>query len=102
MDLKQTQEMIFGSSSLARTQNLGWVIVTADIAILKNPHERQALEKSGCTIFVFKNPYQTSKRWDQFKQLVNVWPKIRELAKVNSRRTVFEVPFRGTEIKRIP
>ena len=39
-----------------------WIILSADIAILSNPHQRKALLKSGCTIFVFKSPFTEHER----------------------------------------
>jgi len=54
----------------------GWVIITNDGRILKNPAERAALERANIkAVFLFRG-FSQMKRWPQARWLLRWWPRI--------------------------
>jgi len=59
-----------------------WVVLTADMKITRNAHERAVWIKSGLTTFFLKRPYLKLDFWDQIGLLIQRWPRISEQAKL--------------------
>ena len=54
----------------ALVQEEGWIIVTADVHIGKNPHEIAAWKEAGHTIFFLKSGWLRMRFWDQAQKFV--------------------------------
>ena len=73
----------------------GWIILSADTAISRNPHEVEAWKRAGHPIFFFKPKWVKMKLWDQASKLFKVFPDIIALAEHAQEGDQFEVPVRG-------
>lgn len=80
-------------SQLAREE--GWVIITADIRIGKNPHEIAAWKQAGHTIFFLKPGWLKMKFWDQAQKFVKYFPDVIEQAARAQRGTSFMITVNG-------
>jgi hypothetical protein len=69
-----------------------WCIVTQD-RLTKNPHEKEALRRSGLTTFVLSKGWSSFKEWHKAWLLVRWWPVIIQQAGLVSGG-VFEVPVK--------
>ena len=58
----------------------GWIIVSGDERIVKNPQNQRAWRQSGLTAFFLKSGWTNFKLWDQAWRLVKYWPSIVEAA----------------------
>src|SRR5205807_4073904 len=58
----------------------GWIVVTADFAIWKQPVERAVFEREKLVGFFFHKGFVHSTVWEQALQVLKAWPRIKELA----------------------
>lgn len=77
------------------TQQKGWIIVTADVRIGKNPHEIQAWKQAGHTIFFLKPGWLNMTFWEQAQKFVKCFPQIIEKAERAKRGDSFLVSVNG-------
>lgn len=82
-------------------QESGWVVVTSDYRITKNPHEIRAWQESGLTVFFLRKSWLHITLWEQAWQLIKRWPQIVDTAGRESPGSRFIVPIRGTKLHRI-
>jgi hypothetical protein len=73
----------------------GWVIVSADTSISRNPHEREAWRESGHPIFAYKHALLNLKLWDQTTRLCHVFPEVIERAERAKPNDFFQIPVTG-------
>jgi hypothetical protein len=58
----------------------GWVILSGDVAIGRNPHEVAAWKEAGHTIFFLKAGWTNIGFWQQVQKLAKCFPEIIKLA----------------------
>jgi PIN like domain len=58
----------------------GWVILSGDVAIGRNPHEVAAWKEAGHTIFFLKSGWTNIQFWQQVQKLAKCFPDIMALA----------------------
>lgn len=80
-------------TQLAKQQ--GWIIITADVRIGKNPHEIRAWKEAGHTIFFLKPGWLNMNFWDQAHKFVKCFPEIIRRAERASRGDSFIVGVNG-------
>jgi hypothetical protein len=73
----------------------GWIIVTADTRIGKNPHEIEAWKQAGHTIFFLKPGWLKINFWDQAQKFVKCFPEIIKTAERAKRGESFSVSVNG-------
>jgi hypothetical protein len=73
----------------------GWIIVTADVRIGKNPHEVAAWKEAGHTIFFLKPGWLNMTFWDQAQKFTKCFPMIIEKAKTAKHGSSFMVAVSG-------
>lgn len=81
--------------ALAREE--GWIVISRDARLLKNPHERQALAEAGLIVFVLATGWHHQKRWSITWNLMRWWERIMRVAAQARTGTVYKVPFRYSE-----
>ncbi len=73
----------------------GWIILSADTAISRNPHEVEAWKRAGHPIFFFKNTWHQQNFWEQASRLFHLFPEIHKRAERARKGDAFLVPFKG-------
>ena len=73
----------------------GWVIISADTSIARNPHEVEAWRQSGHPIFFFKHSLLNQTPWQQASRLCHVFPEIIQKAKRARPGDSFLISVRG-------
>jgi hypothetical protein len=73
----------------------GWVIVTADVTINRNPHEVRAWKQAGHTMFFLKPGWTDLKFWDQANKFTKCFPQIIAESQRAARGTAFMVTVNG-------
>jgi len=79
--------------SLGKEEDL--VIVTADVAISRNPHEVQAWKEAGHTVFFLKPGWTHLKFWEQANKFTKCFPDIIDQAMKSKRGATFSVRVNG-------
>ena len=69
----------------------GWVIVSGDVAIGRNPHEVEAWKTAGHTIFFLKAGWTNIEFWQQVQKLAKCFPEIITLAQRAVTRALLAV-----------
>jgi hypothetical protein len=54
----------------------GWIILSGDVAISRNPHEVAAWKEAGHTIFFLKAGWTNIEFWPQVQKLAKCFPEI--------------------------
>lgn len=70
----------------------GWVILSSDDRIRKNPHLRAAWKQAGLTTF-FLSRWSMHSFWDIAWRFFQVWPRIVTTAQRATAGEAFHVPF---------
>ena len=70
----------------------GWTIISGDLRISRNQHERQAWLKSGMVAFFLTKGWRSLKFWDQTWRIVRWWPNILQQSELVIAPAGFEVP----------
>lgn len=78
-----------------------WVILSADPSISHSQREKQAWRESGLTAFFFTKKFSNSGPYPQFREVVNRWQDIVQLAKDSPPGSGFTVPMKGGPIRQI-
>ncbi|MCB1127833.1 MAG: hypothetical protein KDM81_15170 [Verrucomicrobiae bacterium] len=73
----------------------GWVVLSADTAISRNPHEVEAWKRAGHPIFFLKNAWVHQLFWEQAARLCHLFPTIIKHASKARKGDGFLVPFKG-------
>lgn len=73
----------------------GWIIITADVRIGRNPHEICAWKQAGHTIFFLKPGWLKMNFWDQAHKFVKSFPEIINTAQRAKRGESFIVSVNG-------
>ena len=73
----------------------GWIIITCDKRISKNPHELKAWKESGLIVFFLKSSWLTLQFWEQSWQIIKRWQEIKSLAKSADQNKAYLVPVKG-------
>ena len=73
----------------------GWVIVSGDLRIRKNPHELRAWQKAGHTTFFLKKGWIDLGFWDQAWKFAKVFPELIEAARTAKPGTAFFLTVNG-------
>lgn len=74
---------------------IGWIILSADMAISRNPHEVEAWKKAGHPIFFFKPAWIQQLFWEQSSRICHLFPEIMKHALRAHSGDAFLVPFKG-------
>lgn len=72
----------------------GWIVISNDVRITRNVHERKAWQQSGLTAFFLKRAWSSQNYWLQAANLIRWWPDIMAQARKVSPGASFLVPFR--------
>ena len=72
-----------------------WIILSADIAISRNPHEVEAWKRAGHPIFFLKQAWIHQPFWEQASRLFHLFPEILKRAEQARTGDSFLVPFKG-------
>jgi hypothetical protein len=75
----------------------GWIVVSGDSRISRNPIERAAWHEAGFTVFFLDDGWANRNFWTQASELVRWWPIITETAKSCKAGSGFRLPFKGTQ-----
>lgn len=70
-----------------------WTIISGDLRISKNPHERRAWQSAKLTTFFLKG-WTQQPFWIQASRLIHWWPDIVEQASRVAAGAAFIVPFK--------
>jgi len=79
--------------ALAKEKDL--VIVTADVAINRNPHEIRAWKEAGHTLFFLKPGWTDLTFWEQANKFTRCFPEIIKQAMRSERSAAFTVKVNG-------
>ncbi len=79
--------------ALAKEEDL--VIVTADVAINRNPHEIRAWKEAGHTLFFLKPGWTDLTFWEQANKFTRCFPEIIKQAMRSERSAAFTVKVNG-------
>jgi len=79
--------------ALAKEEDL--VIVTADVAINRNPHEIRAWKEAGHTLFFLKPGWTDLAFWEQANKFTRCFPEIIKQAMRSERSAAFTVKVNG-------
>ena len=79
--------------ALAKEEDL--VIVTADVAINRNPHEIRAWKGAGHTVFFLKPGWTDLTFWEQANKFTRCFPEIIKQAMRSERSAAFTVKVNG-------
>lgn len=79
----------------------GWVILSGDSAISRNPHEVIAWKEAGHPIFFLKPAWTHLPRWESASKLFHRFPEILKLAEKANPGDAFMVPVKGQKIAKI-
>lgn len=78
----------------------GYILVTRDEEIRREPSELAALQRHGVGVFFLGG--KGLNRCKLIQQLVRNWPRMKELASSERRPFAFRVPPNGTNYSKIP
>src|SRR6267142_5037581 len=73
----------------------GWVVVSGDTRISRNPVERAAWHEAGFTVFFLDDGWASKNFWIQAAELIRWWPTIAEAARTCKPGSGFRLPFKG-------
>lgn len=78
-----------------------WVILSADTAISRNPHEIEAWKLGGHPTFFLKAHWVHQPLWEQASRLFHLFPEILKHAEKARAGDAFVVPFKGGKIEKL-
>jgi hypothetical protein len=79
----------------------GWVILSGDPRITRNPHNRKAWLESGLTAFFLKSGWTNLKLWVIAAKLIEWWPRIVDKAETLTRAEGILIPVRGSKFEKL-
>lgn len=77
-------------------QEGGWIVISADLRIPRNPAEKATWHESGLTAFFFASPWGHDSYWKQTVSLVTWWPIIMDQARRTPTGHGFSLPKKGS------
>jgi len=78
-----------------------WIILSADTAISRNPHEIAAWKRGGHPTFFLKAHWVHQPPWEQASRLFHLFPEILKRAERARPGDAFVVSFKGTKIEKL-
>lgn len=69
----------------------GWIVVTCDSKIRRNPHETQVWREAGLPTYFLTKSWTTLQFWDQARNFVKLWPCLLEHASKAKEGTSFRI-----------
>lgn len=72
-----------------------WVIISGDVRIVRNRHEREAWRQSGLTVFFLARGWRNMRNLERAYRLIQWWPRIVEQAELIEGGAAFEIPIRA-------
>jgi hypothetical protein len=81
---------------ITRIRDEGFVIVSGDPRITRNPANREAWHESGMTAFFLSHDWAQRRFWVQASELVRWWPIIVETSRTCAPGSGFLLPFKAT------
>jgi hypothetical protein len=82
-------------------KGMGFVVVSGDPRISRNPANRAAWLESGLTAFFLDHGWMDKKLWVQAAELIRWWPIIMDTAKECTPGSGFLLPFKGSVPRKI-
>src|SRR5207237_8607638 len=79
--------------ALAKEEDL--IVITADVAISRNPYEVQAWKEAGHTVFFLKPGWTDLTFWEQANKFTKCFPEIIQQAMESKRGATFIVKVNG-------
>jgi hypothetical protein len=79
----------------------GWVVVSGDTRISRNPIESAAWHEAGFTAFFLDDGWSSKSFWIQAAELIRWWPIIAETARTCKHGSGFRLPFKGKSPQRL-
>jgi hypothetical protein len=76
-----------------------WIIISGDLRITRNAHERAAWNESKLLAFFLAKGWMNIEFWDQASRLVHWWPRIVDQAGKVAPPGGFIVPFKGAKLE---
>ena len=73
----------------------GWIVVTADREIRRNPAEREALKQNNVTTLFLQRTFLKRTKWPQAEWLIKHWRKIDQQAQALRQGTTILVSDNG-------
>ena len=83
-----------------RDKGKGYIVISGDPKIAKNPHERKLLISSGLTVFFFGKGWMNINTWKQAATLFKIFPNIIMLSKDNPRKSLYLIEQSGKIIQK--
>jgi PIN like domain len=77
----------------------GWVVISADRRIGRNPIEREAWRRSRLVVFLLAPQWGKSSSIEIAWRLLRSWVRIRDTAAMMEPPAAFEVPFSSTKLR---
>lgn len=71
-----------------------WVVISGDLRIYRNRHQREAWRRTGLTAFFLASGWIKLSLLDQSWRFLRWWPMIEEQTKLVQPGAVFEVPVK--------
>lgn len=71
----------------------GWVVISADRRIYRNPLEREAWRRARLVVFFLGRPWAKATNIETAWRLLRWWPRIREQVGIVAAPAAFELPF---------
>ncbi len=78
----------------------GYIVISGDPKIAKNPHERKALISSGLTVFFLGKGWMNLNNWKFASALFKVFPDIIILSKDNPIKSLFLIERNGKIVRK--
>jgi hypothetical protein len=79
----------------------GWIIISGDTRISRNPAERKAWIQSGLTIFFCGEPWNTCNGWKKAAALMEWWPVIELHARKTPKGYGYLMQPKSTKFRQI-
>ena len=73
----------------------GYAIITGDINISKNKHEKKLLNQLDLMAFFYAKRIGNEKLWKQASILIAAYPKIREIVRDDGNHKLYEITLQG-------
>jgi hypothetical protein len=70
----------------------GWVIISGDVRITRNQHERQVWLRSGLVGFFMGKAWASHPFWEKSWRIVRWWPRVVQQAQLVKAPVGFEIP----------
>jgi PIN domain-containing protein len=84
---------------IPRLASAGWIAITCDLDIVRNPYRQQVFRTAKLTAFFLLEAWSkgsVTRGPEIASRLLKLWPEITRLAQTSLPGTCFAVPFKGT------